>query len=94
MGKFILIAGLLLVALLWWQSRMASRRPRSMPASEARRLLGVEEGATLEEIRAAHRRLITRVHPDAGGSVQLAEQVNAARDALVAEMNRRTPRAS
>ena len=94
MGKFILIAGLLLVALLWWQSRMAPRRPRSMPASEARRLLGVEEGATLEEIRAAHRRLIARVHPDAGGSVQLAEQVNAARDALVAEMNRRTPRAS
>ena len=94
MGKFILIAGLLLVALLWWQGRMSSPRPRAMPASEARRLLGLEEGASLEDIRAAHRRLIARVHPDAGGSVQLAEQVNAARDTLVAEMNRRTPRAS
>ena len=37
---------------------------------------------------------IARVHPDAGGSAELAVRVNAARDALVAEMNRHTPRAS
>ena len=57
-------------------------------------MLGVGENATLEEIRAAHRRLIARVHPDIGGSQELAERVNLARDTLVAEMNRRTPRAS
>jgi DnaJ homolog subfamily C member 19 len=55
-------------------------------------LLGVGERATLQEIRDAHRRLIARVHPDAGGSAELAIRVNAARDALIAELNR--PRAS
>jgi curved DNA-binding protein CbpA len=65
-----------------------------MPLEDARRLLGVAENATLEDIRTAHRRLIARVHPDIGGSAELAERVNVARDTLVAEMNRRTPRAS
>ena len=69
-------------------------RPPAMPPSEARRLLGVGEDATLQEIREAHRRLIAKVHPDAGGSAELATRVNTARDALVAELNRRTPRAS
>jgi hypothetical protein len=50
--------------------------------------------ASLTEIREAHRRLIVKVHPDAGGSGELANRVNVARDTLVAEMNRRTPRAS
>jgi hypothetical protein len=34
------------------------------------------------------------VHPDAGGSAELANRVNVARDTLIAEMNRKTPRAS
>ena len=56
---------------------------------------GSTEGATLQEIRDAHRRLIARVHPDAGGSAELAHRVNAARDTLLAEtMNRKPPRAS
>ena len=92
MGKFLLFLALVLAVAWWWQRR-APRAP-AMPAAEARRLLGIDEGATLADIRAAHRRLIARVHPDAGGSVELAEKVNAARDTLVAEMNRRTPRAS
>jgi curved DNA-binding protein CbpA len=48
----------------------------------------------LEEIRTAHRRLIAKVHPDLGGSAELAERVNVARDTLITEMNRNTPRAS
>jgi DnaJ family protein C protein 19 len=92
MGKILLAIALIAVAFLWWQGRM--RRAAGMAPAEARRLLGVAEGASLEDIRAAHRRLIAKVHPDAGGSADLAERVNLARDALVAEMNRRTPRAS
>ena len=38
--------------------------------------------------------VIARVHPDAGGSAELARRVNLARDTLVAELNCRTPRAS
>ena len=83
-------------ALLWAAHRRASggRKPKPMPVEDARRLLGVGEAASLEEIRTAHRRLIAKVHPDLGGSAELAERVNVARDTLVAEMNRRTPRAS
>ena len=93
-GRLILGAALMAGALLWaaWRRKRPSARP--MPAEDARRLLGVTEGATLQEIREAHRRLIAKVHPDAGGSVELAHRVNAARDALVAEMNRKPPRAS
>ena len=84
------VLGLMIYA--WLKRRIGGRA--AMAPSEARALLGVGDGATLQEIREAHRRLIARVHPDAGGSAELATRVNAARDALVAEMNRRTPRAS
>lgn len=69
-------------------------QPTVMPVTEARALLGVGEGASLAEIREAHRRLIARVHPDTGGSAELATRVNAARDALVADLNRKPPSAS
>jgi hypothetical protein len=93
-GKLIPGAVLMAAPLLWAAYR---RRPRGRPpmaVEDARRLLGVGEQATLEEIRAAHRRLISRVHPDIGGSQELANRVNLARDTLVAEMNRSAPRAS
>ncbi|HEX9932823.1 MAG TPA: DnaJ domain-containing protein [Allosphingosinicella sp.] len=95
MGKILLLVAFVLLVLWWWQRRPArAARPAPMPLAEARRLLGVSEEASLADIRAAHRRLIAKVHPDTGGSEDLAERVNAARDTLVAEMNRRTPRAS
>jgi hypothetical protein len=94
-GRLVPGAALMAAAMLWaaWRRRRQPAPPL-LPVEEARRLLGVRPGASLAEIREAHRRLIARVHPDAGGSDELAHRVNAARDALVAEMNRRTPRAS
>jgi hypothetical protein len=55
----------------------------SGPEAEARAVLGVGRDAGPEEIRAAHRRLISSVHPDRGGSPELTRQVNAARDTLL-----------
>ena len=81
----IVVAGLLY---LWWRRRAMAAA--AMPPSEARALLGLERGAGLDEIREAHRRLIARVHPDTGGSKELATRVNAARDALLAELKRRS----
>ncbi len=52
-------------------------------------LLGVGPNADADTIRAAHRRLIARVHPDAGGSAELARRTNAARDLLLQELGRK-----
>ena len=93
-GKLIPGAALMAAPLLWAAYRRKPRGKKGMAVEDARRLLGVRDDATLEEIRAAHRRLIARVHPDIGGSEELANRVNLARDTLVAEMNRRSPRAS
>ncbi|MDQ3139802.1 MAG: J domain-containing protein [Pseudomonadota bacterium] len=93
-GRLIPGAALMSGGLLWaaYRRRRASRM--SMTPETARALLGVAEDASLADIRDAHRRLIAKVHPDKGGSAELANRVNVARDTLVAQMNRRTPRAS
>ena len=93
-GKMLTGAVLMAGALFWAAWRRKQLAQDSMTPADARKLLGVSVEATLAEIREAHRRLITRVHPDSGGSAELANRVNVARDTLVAEMSRRTPRAS
>lgn len=70
---------------LWAAYRSQQFRRAMMPVAEARELLGVPDDADQETIRAAHRRLIARVHPDAGGSEELARRVNAAREILLSE---------
>ena len=54
-----------------------------MSADEARRILGVGQGATRQEIQTAYARLMRAVHPDKGGTAGLAAQLNAARDRLL-----------
>lgn len=94
-GRVLPGALLMAGAILWGAYRRGPRKPSAnMPIDEARALLGVGPEASLADIRAAHRRLIARVHPDAGGSAELAHKVNAARDTLVTELNRRRPKAS
>ena len=57
----------------------------SISRVDALAILGLEEPFTEEDVLAAHRRLITRVHPDKGGTVFLAQQLNTARDQLLIE---------
>ena len=87
MGKILIALALAGLLYFWWRQRMVAGA--AMRPSEARALLDIAEGASLDEIRAAHRRLIAKVHPDAGGSAGLATRVNAARDALIAELKRK-----
>ena len=54
-----------------------------MTRQEAYQILGLEPGASQEEIHQAWRRLIKGVHPDSGGSAFLATQINTARDILL-----------
>ena len=59
--------------------------PPSGPMSrqEAADILGVAEDASNEEIKAAHRRLIQRLHSDRGGSDYLATLINQARETMI-----------
>ena len=68
--------------------RTARQPPPSAPRGDMTRqdalaVLGLAEGATPDEVRAAHRRLIQRVHPDVGGSADLAARINRAKDILL-----------
>ena len=60
-----------------------SARGRGMSVDEAYLVLGLNRGATRDEIQAAHRNLMKRFHPDQGGSTYLASQVNEAKDVLL-----------
>jgi len=55
----------------------------AMSRAEALKVLGLQEGANEEEIRAAHRRLIVQNHPDKGGTSYLASKINEAKDVLL-----------
>lgn len=59
------------------------RRGGPMTRAEALAVLGLPDGATPEEIRGAHRRLMRSAHPDRGGSDWLAARLNEARDTLL-----------
>ncbi|MCY4228281.1 MAG: hypothetical protein OXF20_11455 [Gammaproteobacteria bacterium] len=57
--------------------------PGVMTQQEALEILGLNSGASKEEVIAAHKKLMQKIHPDKGGSSFLASQINQAKDTLL-----------
>ena len=57
--------------------------PSGMPLEEAYLILGLSPGVRRDDVFAAYRNLIKRLHPDHGGSSYLASRVNEAKDVLL-----------
>jgi hypothetical protein len=85
-GAYLAGSGMIAVALYL----VVASRMRTVPVQreaigdvEARSILGVGPDATPEAVNAAWRRLMSRAHPDQGGTEGLAARLNAARDRLL-----------
>ncbi len=70
----------------WPWDYLRGETTRRAALRRARGLLGVEAGASRDDVIAAHRRLTALVHPDRGGTNAAMQEATAARDLLLAEL--------
>lgn len=83
-------------AIEFWRERVIAASDQATPGAgiaaatdalaDSAAVLGLKADATADEIRAAHKRLISQLHPDKGGSDYLAAKINAARAAMLARL--------
>ena len=92
----VLLAAGSISAVEFWKQRAIndmkdgfSRGENQMPSTpkmskdEAFNILGLNASATSEEIKSAHKKLISQLHPDKGGTDYLASKINQARETLL-----------
>ena len=80
----VVVLGWKLVTGRWpWEPKVSTR---AQAVVRARKLLGLSVVASREDVLTAHKRLVTIVHPDRGGSSAQVHEANAARDLLLDEL--------
>lgn len=94
-----LVAAAALTGIEVWRERAIKSEDRAeaarltpkalMQPEEAASILGVSIDTAPEDVRAAHKKLISQLHPDKGGTDYLAAKINDARDVLI---KRNTPK--
>ncbi|MDT8407539.1 MAG: DnaJ domain-containing protein [Methylococcales bacterium] len=60
-----------------------TRQNSAITAAEAYQILGLQPGASREQVVQAHRRMMQKYHPDRGGSDYFAARINLAKDMLL-----------
>lgn len=93
-----IMAALMPLVITWVQARKKAKTANDsassstntnpnagMTPSEALDILGLQAGASAEEIVEAHRKLMKQFHPDQDGSEGLAKKINQAKDLLIKE---------
>lgn len=61
----------------------SSQSQGRMDRAEALAMLGLDEGASADQVREAYKNLMAKLHPDKGGTNRLAQLLNEARDLLL-----------
>lgn len=60
----------------------------SLTVTQAMAVFGIKAGYTRQDVSDHHKKLVSRLHPDIGGSDFLTGQLNAARDILIKELSK------
>lgn len=88
----IIASAAILIKRYWFQARARGSQSSntaspskldSISRTQALAILGLEDPTSDEDIHAAYKRLMSKVHPDKGGTALFAQQLNAARTTLL-----------
>jgi hypothetical protein len=91
-GGWLLGIPAILIGAAWYRGATwrlfgtGSTQSEEYDLAKARWLLGVSANDNADRIRARHRQLIAENHPDRGGSVMRATELNHARDVLLDDL--------